>query len=77
MRKTRNLPREVWIKISIEKINVHEEFITKILLNFETTGLFICFKLLKLEQLVLVKNIDETYSIRRITKYKIKVNLYY
>ena len=44
MRKTRNFPREVWIKISIEKIDVHKEVVTKILLNFETTRLFICFK---------------------------------
>lgn len=44
MRKTRNFPREVWIKISIEKIDIHEEVVTKILLNFETTGLFIYFK---------------------------------
>jgi len=47
MRRIRNFPRKVWIKISIEKIDIHKEVVTKILLDFETTRLCICFKFAK------------------------------
>jgi len=71
--------REVWVKISIKKIDIHKEVATKALLNSGVTRLFTCFEfdLIKLKEPVLVKNVDGTYNMKGVIKYEIKINLYY
>ena len=66
VRRTLRGLREVWMQIGVEKIDTHEGISVKALLDSGATGLFISkryaergdFKLIKLEKLILVWNVD-------------------
>jgi len=49
VRRIEGYLREIWVKINIEKIDTYKEVTVtiKVLLNFKTTGLFICPKFAK------------------------------
>jgi len=63
--------REVWIKIGLEKLESHEGVVVKALLYSRATGLFMDttfarekgFKMEKMKNLLLVKNVDETVNV--------------
>jgi len=58
--------RKVWLNIGVEKIDMHEGIIIKVLLDSGTTGMFMDrqiaarhgFKLQKLERPIAVRNVD-------------------
>ena len=69
---TLQLLREVWMKVELEKLESHEGVAVKALLDSGATGLFIDttfarekgFKMERLKNLLLVKNMDGTVNIR-------------
>ena len=77
--------QEVWIQIGVEKINAYEGISIKALLNSEATGLFMnkkCterggFKLIKLEKLILVRNVDGTENSGGAILHEVEVNIYF
>ena len=66
MRRMFKILRKVQLNIGVEKIDIHEGIIVKVLLDSGTTGMFIDrkiaakyrFKPQKLERPVIVRNID-------------------
>ena len=72
--------REVQLNIGIEKIDIHEGVIVKILLDSGATEMFMNkktvarhgFKLQKLEKLVAVRNVDSTNNSAGAITYQCK-----
>jgi len=72
VRRTFKMLREVWLNIGVEKIDIHEGVMIKVLLDSSTTGMFMDrqtaarhgFKLQKLERLIAVRNVDGTINSR-------------
>jgi len=68
VRRMFKMLRGVWLNIGIEKIDIHEGVIVKVLLDSGATEMFMDkkmvarhgFKLQKLEKLVAVRNVDGT-----------------
>ena len=64
VRRTFKMLREVWLNIGVEKIDMHEGVMIKVLLDSGATGMFMDrqttarhgFKLQKLERLLVVRN---------------------
>ena len=77
--------REVTVKIELERINIQEEVIVKVLLNSEVTGLVMSleltrkqgFKLKKIERPIYVRNVNGTFNKERLIKNIVEVNIYY
>ena len=68
VRRTFKMLREVWLNIGVEKIDMHEGVMVKVLLNSGATGMFMDkrvvakhgFRLQKLKRLIAVRNVDGT-----------------
>jgi len=77
--------REVTVKIGLERINIQEEIIVKILLNNGVTDLIISlecarkkrFKLKKIERPIYVRNVDGIFNKKRPIEHIMKINIYY
>ena len=73
------------MQIGVEKIDTHEEISVKALLDSRAIGLFMSkkcaerggFKLIKMEKLILVRNVDSTGNSRGAILHKVEVNLYF
>jgi len=69
--------REIWLKIGVEKIDIHEGIMIKVLLDSGVTGMFMNkqtaarhgFKLQKLERPIAVRNIDGTNNSKEAITY--------
>ena len=80
MRHTLWLLREVWMKVGLEKLENHEGIAVKALLNSGVIGLFIDtafakekgFKMEKLKNPLLVRNVDRTTNVRRAIMHQVK-----
>ena len=85
IRRTFKMLREIWLNIKVEKINMHENIIVKVLLDSGTIGIFMDrkiaarhrFKLQRLERPIQVRNMDRTNNSARAIIYQIEVNVYY
>jgi len=85
VRRTFKILREVWLNISVEKVDTHEGVTVKVLLDSGTTEMFMDrkmiarygFRLQKLERLVQVRNVDGTNNSAGAITHQVKVNVYY
>jgi len=76
--------REVMVKIRLERINMQEEVTVKALVDSRVTGLVIStefarkqgFKLKKIERLIYIKDMDETFNKEGLIENTMKVNIY-
>ena len=83
VRRTLRGLQEVWMQIGIEKIDTHEGILVKVLLDSGATGLFMSkrcaerggFKLIKLEKLILVRNVDGMGNSGGVILHEIEVNV--
>ena len=77
--------REIWMKVGIEKIDMHERVTVKALLDSGATGMFVDrkfsekhgFRMEKLDRPSKVTNMDGTNNVRRSITHKIECNTYY
>jgi len=68
IRRTFKILREIWLNIGVEKIDMHEGVMIKVLLDSDATEMFMDkqtaarhgFKLQKLERPIAVRNVDGT-----------------
>ena len=85
VRHTMRLLREVWMRIGLEKIDIHEGVTVKVLLDSGATGMFVDkkfverngFKLNKLERLLKVTNVDGSNNSRGNITHEVECNVYY
>jgi len=85
VRRTFGMLREVWLNIGVEKIDMHEGVMIKVLLNSGATGMFMDrqtaarhgFKLQKLERPIAVRNIDGTNNSRGTITHQVECNVFY
>ena len=79
------LLREVWLKIGLEKLENHEEVAVKVLLDSRATGLFMDttfakekrFKMEKLKNPLLVRNVDEMANVGGAITYQVEYNMFF
>jgi len=77
--------REVWMKVGLEKLDMHEGVTVKALLDSGAMGIFMDkdfaeeqgFKLEKLDRPVEVKNVDGTSNEGGKIEYKVQYNMYF
>ena len=77
--------REVWMKVGLEKLENHEGIVVKVLLDSGATGLFMDttfarekgFKIEKMKNPLLVKNVDRTVNIEGEITYQIECNMFF
>ena len=77
--------REVWIKVGLEKLENHEGVAVKALLDSGATGLFMDttfakekgFKMEKLKNPLLVKNMNGMANVEGAITYQIKCNMFF
>ena len=77
--------REVQLNIGVEKVNMHERVIVKVLLDNGITEVFMNrkiatkygFRLQKLNRPMKVKNVDSINNSTRTIIHQVKVNIYY
>ena len=85
VRQTFKFLREVWMNMGIEKINMHEGRTVRVLLNNRATGMFMSknlaqkggYRLIKLDQPLQVRNVDDTGNSGGIITYEVEVNMFY
>ena len=85
VRRTFKMLREVWLNIGMEKINMYEGIMIKVLLNSGVTGMFINkqmmakyrFKLQKLERAIAIRNVDGTNNSGGAITHQVECNVYY
>ena len=85
VRRTLKPLREVWLEVSIEKLDNHEGVTVKVLLDSGATGIFVdkkfmeehSFKLEKLDRPVEVKNIDGTSNSGGNIIHELECNVFY
>jgi len=73
------------MQIGVEKIDTYKGISVKALLDSRAIGLFmskkcterVCFKLIKLEKPILVRNVDSTGNSGGIILHEVKVNVYF
>ena len=73
------------LNIRIEKIDIHEGIMVKVLLDSSITGMFIDkriaakhrFRLQKLERLIAIRNVDKTNNSRGAITHQVECNVYY
>jgi len=79
------MPREVMVKIGLERVDTQEGIIVEALLNSRATGLVISsefakkqgFKLKKLERPMNVRNVDRSLNKEGPIEHTVEVNIYY
>ena len=79
------MPREVMVKIGLERVDTQEGIIVEALLNSRATGLVISsefakkqgFKLKKLERPMNVRNVDGSLNNEGPIEHTVEVNIYY
>ena len=77
--------REVWMKVGLEKLENHEGIAVKVLLDSGATGLFMGmtfarekgFRIEKIKNPLLVKNVDRTVNIGEAITYQVKCNMFF
>ena len=77
--------REVWLNIRVEKIDMHEGIMIKVLLDSSTMGIFIDrqaaarhgFKLQKLERPIAIRNVDSTNNSGGAIMHQVECNMFY
>jgi len=85
IKRTFKMLREVWLNIGVEKIDMHEGIMIKVLLDSGTTGMFMNrqatirhgFKLQKLERPIAVRNVDGTNNSGEAITYQVECNVFY
>ena len=85
MRHTLWLLREVWMKVGLEKLENHEGIAVKALLNSGVIGLFIDtafakekgFKMKKLKNPLLVRNVDGTANMGGAITHQVECNMFF
>jgi len=85
VRRIFKILREVWLNISVEKVDTYEGVTVKALLDSGTTEMFMDrkmaarygFRLQKLERLVQVRNVDGTNNSAGAITHQVEVNVYY
>jgi len=79
------LLREVWIKVGLEKLENHEGIAVRALLDSGATGLFMDttfargkgFKMEKLKNLLLVRNVDKMVNVGGAITHKVECNMFF
>jgi len=77
--------KEVWMKVGLEKVAMHEGVSVKALLDSSATGMFAdkafvekhSFKKEKLERPVRIRNVDGMSNSRGLVEKEIEVNMYF
>ena len=77
--------REVTVKIALKKIDTQKGVTMKVLLDSKVMGLVISsefakkqeFKLKKIERLIYVRNVNDSFNKKGPIKHIVKVNIYY
>ena len=77
--------REVWMKVGLEKLENHEGVVVRVLLDSRAMGLFIDttfarekgFKIEKLKNPLLVRNVDGTVNAGGAIIYQIECNMFF
>jgi len=77
--------REVWMKVGLEKLKSHEGVTVKALLDSGATGLFMNmtfakkkgFKMKRLKNPLLVKNVDGTVNIGGVIMHQVECNMFF
>jgi len=85
IRRTFKMLREVWLNIEVEKIDMHEGVIIKVLLDSGVTGMFMDkqtaarhrFKLQKLDRPIAVRNVDGTNNSGGAIMHQVECNVFY
>jgi len=75
----------VWLNIGIEKIDIHESVVVKVLLDSGTMGMFIDkrtvakhgFTLEKLKRPIIVRNVDKINNSGEAITHQVEANVYY
>jgi len=84
VRRTFKMLREVWLNIEVEKIDMHEGIMIKVLLDSGAMGMFMDkqvatrhgFKLQKLERPIAIRNVDGTNNSRGAIMYQVECNVF-
>ena len=79
------LLREVIVKIGLERIDMQEEITVELLLDSSITVLVISlefarkkrFKLKKIERLIYMRDVDDSFNKEEPTKHILEVDIYY
>ena len=79
------LLREVWLKVELEKLENHKGVAVKALLDSRTTGLFMDmtfakekgFKMEKLKNFLLVRNVDGTANVGGAIIHQVEYNMFF
>jgi len=77
--------REVWIKMGLEKLESHEGVAVKALLDSGATGLFMNmtfarekgFKIEKMKNPLLVKNVDRIVNVGGVITHQVECNMFF
>jgi len=77
--------REVWMKVGLEKLENHEGVAVKALLDSGATGLFMDttfarekgFKMKRMKNPLLVKNMDETVNVGGAITHQVECNMFF
>jgi len=77
--------REVWLNISLEKIDTHEGIMVKALLDSSIMGMFMDkrmaakhrFRLQKLERPIAIRNVDRTNNSGGAITHQVECNVFY
>jgi len=77
--------REVWMKMGLEKLENHKGVVVKALLNSKATGLFMDttfarekgFKMERIKNPLLVKNVDETVNVGGAIMHQVECNMFF
>ena len=78
-------PREVWMKVGLEKLESHAGVAVKALLDSRATGLFMNtafvkekgFRMEKMKKPLLVKNVDRTINIGGAIMHQVECNMFF
>jgi len=85
VRRILQLLREVWMRVGLEKLESHEGIVVKALLDSGATGLFIDttfarekgFKIEKLKNPLLVRNVDGTVNAGGAIMHQVEYNMFF
>ena len=85
MRRTLQPLREVWMKVGLEKLENHEGVVVKALLDSGATGLFMDmtfarekgFKMERMKNPLLVKNVDRTVNMGGAITHQVECNMFF
>ena len=85
VRRTLRLLREVWMKVGLEKLESHEGIVVKALLDSGATGLFMDmtfarekgFKMKRMKNPLLVKNVDGTVNVGGAIMHQVECNMFF